>query len=227
MRRRTAAALFFGGAIGLSSIGYTLAPPADALPVFRHEITGFAAQYACTPDAGLDWTFTSANAGSHTIVHADFNRRVDLISQTGTQVVVHSAEKPGPTSLSITVTWDDAHVSHFTASTVMLDGVCPPPPTFPPTTEAPPSTSTSLSTTVPPATTSVTSADSGSTTTAPRAPSSTTATTLSVRPPGTPTSLPSSLPATGSSDTAPLVVVGVAFVLVGVALVAVRRRWVG
>jgi LPXTG-motif cell wall-anchored protein len=215
--------------MGLGALGVSLfAGTASA-----HDLTGGSAQATCSAGSvTVSWTFTSANAGDHTIQVVTFDRPVSSSSHTTDTVSATTHETPGTSvELRATVTFEDGFQSSHTVTTTIPNTICPspstsvPPTTVPPTT-VPPTTvppTTVPPTTVPPTTAPPTTAPAPSTT----APVPTVEPKVDVTPPAQapPTTAHpvTALPTTGSTSTAVLVA-GLGSLLVGGALLVAGRR---
>jgi LPXTG-motif cell wall-anchored protein len=207
-------------AAGISAVGIAvLAGPASA-----HDLDGGAANAVCVGDtAQVTWTFTSSNAGDHTIQSVSFNRSVTSSSHTASTVTAQTNEAVGATvSLTATVTFDDEFQSAHTVTTTVPGDLCPPPTTttVPPTTVPP---TTVPPTTVPPTTTPVTTTPvtTPPTTTQPTTAPTVQDTVAAAAP--RPAAVPAALPTTGSSSTV-VIVAGLGALLVGAILLFAGRR---
>ena len=86
--------LLAGGLITLGAGAFGVA--AFAGTASAHDLTGASAQASC--DAGhvtVSWTYTSSNAGDHTIQSVTFDRSVGSSSHTATTVHATTLETPG------------------------------------------------------------------------------------------------------------------------------------
>jgi LPXTG-motif cell wall-anchored protein len=202
-------------AAGMSAAGIAfLAGPASA-----HDLTGGSAQATCEGQTvQVTWNFVSENAGDNAIQSVTFNRAVSSSSFTASTVTAHTTEQPGTVSLTATVVFQDDYHSSHTVTTTIPDDVCPPPTTttVPPTTVPP--------TTVPPTTTPVTTppTTAPAPTTAPTV-QDTVAAPAAVTPRQVTTTVPRTLPTTGSSSTI-VIVAGLGALLVGGILLYAGRR---
>jgi LPXTG-motif cell wall-anchored protein len=211
--------LLAGGllAAGISAAGIAF----GAGPASAHDLNGGSAQATCEGQtAQVTWNFVSTNAGDHTIQSVTFDRGVSSSSFTATTVTAHTTELVGATvSLTATVVFEDDFHSWHTVTTTIPDDLCPPPTTttVPPPTTVPP-------TTAPPTTTPVTTppTTAPAPTTAPTV-QDTVAAPAAVPPRQVTTTLPRTLPTTGSSSTV-VIVAGMGALLVGALLLVAGRR---
>jgi hypothetical protein len=205
-------------------------------PASAHTLTGGSAQATCVDGSVVvTWTYTSGDAGAHTIQSVTFDRAVASSSHTTTTITATTHETPGATvSLTATAVFEDGFHAPRTVTTTIPTSICPPTttttttnPTPPPGTVAPPTTVPPPVTTVPPTTVPTT------------VPPTTVASTVPPAPPGSVVGPPPAppavsqhvgqLPPTGSERDGILIVIGmgVAALFVGVVLLwkaHIRRR---
>jgi hypothetical protein len=241
MKRKTAATLFFGGAIGLSSIGYALAPPAHSLPLFQHTAQAGFSPATCFESGawGATLTITATN------LELDPQATITVNGQPPMNPVAVPYTHPytamaGDSTLTASahIVWTDGFKQDVGPFIAQRPDGCTPPTTQPGTTTTttcamaiPPrgdcegATTSTPSTSTPPIPT-VPGTSPSATTVAVSVPPTSTATTHNASPTSTLRSVPINLPPTGASDILTWIgITALGLIVVGtIALTAKRDR---